>query len=638
MSGDGVGYGSRRLGVSDWSFFPRPNTFRAMASGWQPLSPFSRLSIRVKLPLTIGSLVLVVGLALSTASFFAMRRILLDRGAERLVTLRNQFAETFRTSVSQNQHRLLVQGRDPAILEYLKSPTSANAAGALAAMDYEGPQPELSLAMELRDPSGKILLSTAPSDRLGPPLPSLGEGDSASILAVFPDLAGMDSMASGRLREDGDSIAYPVVARIAGPVTAYLVNWRRVSTAPQTRAVISRILGSEATFNFGNRDGTVWTDLGRMASPPPAPIEPGAAAIRYTRPTGEVMATAGTADGTPWIFTIEFPLTAILAPGHLFLNRLVLIALLALTIGLAVAWYLSGWITDPLATLTSAANAMTRGELGARAGLHRDDELGALGASFDAMAAEIEGTRKHLEETVATRTRQLENTQESLVRREKLATLGQLASGVAHELRNPLGVINNAVFYLDSVQTEAPPQIQEYHQIIHRQVTLATKIINDLLDFARKPPANLRTVPLDHIVTPQLKEISLNGVRLEQDFPPTLPQVIADPDHAGQVVYNLVTNAVQAMGDSGGILSIRGRSDGNGFVCLEVSDTGPGHSRREPGADLRAALHHQDPGHRPRPLGVPHPGQGQRRRSHRLQQPRPGRHLRLHAAHRELTE
>ncbi len=547
-----------------------------MSPGWLPLSPFSRLSLRVKLPLTIAGLILVVGLALSTASFFAMRRILLDRAGERLIDLRGQFVQTFRTSVAQSQHRLLEQARDPAIAAYLRSPAPEQAAAALEAMQYDGPQVELSRAMELRDARGRVLLSTAPSGPSTPRLPSLGEGDSASLVAVFPELAGLDSMTSGRLREDGDSIIYPVVARIAGAVPGYLVNWRRVSTAPQTRAAISRILGSQAAFYFGNRDGSLWTDLGRPAGPPPMSIVPGSAAVRYHRQDGDVMAAGGSVPGAPWQFTIEFPIGAILTPAHLFLNWLVLIALLSMTFGLAVAWYLSGRITEPLATLTSAAESMTRGNLSARANIGRDDELGALGLAFDGMAADVEQTRNRLEETVTARTRQLQDAQESLVRREKLATLGQLASGVAHELRNPLGVINNAVFYLDTVQSDAAPRVREYHEIIHRQVGLATKIINDLLDFTKRPPANLKTVPLDEIVLPQLKDFPLDGVRIEHDFPPTLPPVVVDPVHAGQVVYNLVTNAIQAMGDSGGVLTVRGRSDGNGHVCLEVSDTGPG--------------------------------------------------------------
>ena len=83
----------------------------------------------------------------------------------------------------------------------------------------------------------------------------------------------------------------------------------------------------------------------------------------------------------------------------------------------------------------------------------------------------------------------LHETQEQLVRREKLAMLGQLASGVGHELRNPLGVMTNAVYYLEMIQTDAPPDVQEYHGILRAQIGLAEKIVGDLLDFSRvRPP------------------------------------------------------------------------------------------------------------------------------------------------------
>ena len=84
---------------------------------------------------------------------------------------------------------------------------------------------------------------------------------------------------------------------------------------------------------------------------------------------------------------------------------------------------------------------------------------------------------------------QLNDTQEQLVRREKLAMLGQLASGVGHELRNPLGVMTNAVYFLEMVQPDAPPEVHEYLGMLRAQIGLAEKIVSDLLDFSRvKPP------------------------------------------------------------------------------------------------------------------------------------------------------
>ena len=90
-----------------------------------------------------------------------------------------------------------------------------------------------------------------------------------------------------------------------------------------------------------------------------------------------------------------------------------------------------------------------------------------------------------LEQTLTT----LRDTQEQLVRREKLAMLGQLASGVGHELRNPLGVMTNAVYYLEMIQPDAPPDVQEYLGILRAQIGLAEKIVGDLLDFSHiRPP------------------------------------------------------------------------------------------------------------------------------------------------------
>src|SRR5258706_13694720 len=112
------------------------------------------------------------------------------------------------------------------------------------------------------------------------------------------------------------------------------------------------------------------------------------------------------------------------------------------------------------------------------------------------MAAEVDRSRGNLEHLVEERTRelndtlfQLHETQESLVRREKLALLGQLASGVGHELRNPLGVMTNAVYYLKMVLESQPKNVHDYLDMLQQQITLSEKIVSDLLDFARsKPP------------------------------------------------------------------------------------------------------------------------------------------------------
>jgi signal transduction histidine kinase len=216
--------------------------------------------------------------------------------------------------------------------------------------------------------------------------------------------------------------------------------------------------------------------------------------------------------------------------------------------------------------------------------LTRADELGRLGESFDVMAGQVQEARLRLEEKVAARTKELNQTlerlqdaQESLVRREKLALLGHLASGVGHELRNPLGVMSNAVFYLEMVLEQAPENVREYLGILRQQIALSGKIVNDLLDFSRINPAQRQPTALKSLAAAQLERLApLPGITVQQEFPDTLPFVHVDPVHAGQVVMNLLTNAVQAMGEKGGTLKLSGRLNGGSGVLLEVTDTGPG--------------------------------------------------------------
>jgi C4-dicarboxylate-specific signal transduction histidine kinase len=125
-------------------------------------------------------------------------------------------------------------------------------------------------------------------------------------------------------------------------------------------------------------------------------------------------------------------------------------------------------------------------------------------------AGEVQQSREQLERKVEERTKDLNDTltqlhdaQDSLVRREKLAMLGQLSSGVGHELRNPLGVMTNAVYYLKTMLAGSPANVHEYLEILQQQITLSEKIVSDLLDFARsKHLPRLRRVHIRRVHRP----------------------------------------------------------------------------------------------------------------------------------------
>lgn len=182
---------------------------------------------------------------------------------------------------------------------------------------------------------------------------------------------------------------------------------------------------------------------------------------------------------------------------------------------------------------------------------------------------------EQLERMVAERTRELEEAQERMVRQERLAVLGQLAGGVGHELRNPLGVISNAVYYLERVLSNADEETRKYLGIISAEVRSADGIISGLLDFTRVKPMNRERVDLPELLSRVMeKQAKPEEIEVVTEMSPELPAVRVDPGQLEQVFANLVTNACQAMAGDGR-LTIRAQRIQD-RVAVSVEDTGCG--------------------------------------------------------------
>jgi PAS domain S-box-containing protein len=183
---------------------------------------------------------------------------------------------------------------------------------------------------------------------------------------------------------------------------------------------------------------------------------------------------------------------------------------------------------------------------------------------------------ERLEERVAERTRALEEAQSQLVRREKLAVMGQIAGGVGHELRTPLSIIKNAAFLLAEAINDASLNAGELVAMIDGEVERADRIVADLLDFARSgTPVPLPLEP-EALITGALARAQLpGGIEVVTDVPAALPLVLADPLQMEQVLLNLITNAHQSMG-SIGTLTLRAAASDAGHLVFVVSDTGGG--------------------------------------------------------------
>ena len=202
---------------------------------------------------------------------------------------------------------------------------------------------------------------------------------------------------------------------------------------------------------------------------------------------------------------------------------------------------------------------------------------------IDRIYAELVDHQMKLEERTAELERsalELRKTQERLIRSEKLAAIGQLAAGVAHELRNPLGVIKNTAYYLrermlkSSLITE-DQNISEFLNIMENEINLSDKIMRDLLNFSRivKPviePSDVNKIIKDVLSATRTPE----NIKVEMDLNPSLKKAMIDSYQIRQAFNNLILNAYQAM-DGGGRLKITSQEK-RSFVEIEFMDTGYG--------------------------------------------------------------
>ncbi|NQT84294.1 GAF domain-containing protein [bacterium] len=192
------------------------------------------------------------------------------------------------------------------------------------------------------------------------------------------------------------------------------------------------------------------------------------------------------------------------------------------------------------------------------------------------LAIEDVTERKRAEETAEERTKELRDAQEQLVRKKKLAVLGQLAGGVGHELRNPLGAIKNAAYFLNMVVEEPDPEVKETLEIIEKEVATSERIIGSLLGFARPQPPTRRKTNINEVVEEALSRAAVpERVQVVCKFEEALPPILADPDQLGQVFGNTILNAIQAMPE-GGELVIRSEAPGSDWVSVFFTDTGEG--------------------------------------------------------------
>ena len=251
---------------------------------------------------------------------------------------------------------------------------------------------------------------------------------------------------------------------------------------------------------------------------------------------------------------------------YLFLD-----ALIAVLFG---AWLLTKRVINPLARLSGKVKELEEGHYRpSPESPATDNEIGRLEASFEQMAVRLMESQDELKDKMIS----LEQAQNDLIRSEKLASVGRLAAGLAHELGNPLGAVLGFVHLLRDMDL-APEDKADFLNRMESELVRMDGIIRSLLDFARRRPEETGPVDLNRVVTRALNLSSVqkwfSGLDVQIFLHDNLPSVRGEEGRLTQVVLNLIANAGQAMNGRGKLTLATGRASEE--VFLTVADTGPG--------------------------------------------------------------
>ena len=243
------------------------------------------------------------------------------------------------------------------------------------------------------------------------------------------------------------------------------------------------------------------------------------------------------------------------------------IILLGMIFALIVSYLLSKSILEPIKNLVFAGEELAKGNLEYRIKNVVKDEIGKLAETFNYMAESLKARDEKLKET----------TNEQLMKSEKLASIGRLAAGVAHEINNPLtGVLTFSNLLLKKKSPDDPER-EKLETIVQETIRCRT-IVKGLLDFARQTKPEKKFADLNEIIKYSLSLIerhaSFQNIKIIREFAPSLPKMKVDTNQIQQVFMNIIINAQEAMPE-GGTLTIKSSVE-NRFIEIKFMDTGSG--------------------------------------------------------------
>ncbi|MFO7524648.1 MAG: ATP-binding protein [Ignavibacteriaceae bacterium] len=213
-----------------------------------------------------------------------------------------------------------------------------------------------------------------------------------------------------------------------------------------------------------------------------------------------------------------------------------------IAVGFIIGFFVRRWVVHPVNDLLNGTKQVSMGNLNYAIKDMGDDEIGKLGQSFNNMTKKLSEARMQLFQS------------------DKMASLGRLAAGVAHEINNPLtGVLTYSSFLLK--RTKDNPEFQEDLKVIVRETMRSREIVKSLLDFARQSVPKKSNADINEIINKSIEvienQLSMNKVKVEKVINKDLPKITVDSNQMQQVFINLLVNASDAIGKNGGTITVK---------------------------------------------------------------------------------
>ncbi len=292
---------------------------------------------------------------------------------------------------------------------------------------------------------------------------------------------------------------------------------------------------------------------------------------------------AGEVIGILYVGVLEKAYTAIR-------NEVIATFMMVATVGffliVGISYLITRSITKPLSEMVSVTQAVAQGDLEREVRVTSRDEVGLLALSFNKMIASLRKMKSELEEwgltleqKVKERTEELAAMQSTLMQSQRLASLGKLAAGIAHEINNPLGgILVLSSLVLEDLKDNDPHR--ENLQEVIKQTMRCRDIVKGLLQFSRQEEGKMEYVKVNDILNSTLglieKQALFHNIEVIKNLDPQLPYILGDGSQLQQVFMNVILNAVQAMKEMGVLTITTSHDVKHDMVVIDITDTGCG--------------------------------------------------------------